>query len=72
MVKAEEKMGKKIINKRSKGKVDFKRKEEPAVRKAEDEETDKNGLNANDGGGLDVVLIMKKCKVLISCDNQRE
>ena len=61
-------MGKKIINKRSKGKVDFKRKEEPADRKAEDEMTDNNGLYGmgNDG---DIVLIMKKCKVFIYCDN---
>ena len=50
-------MGKSMVSKRSKGKVDFKRKEDP-------EDPDKKAVENNDEEEK-IVFIMKKCKVMM-------
>ena len=50
-------MGKNTVSKRSKGKVDFKRKEDP-------EDPDKKAADDNDEERK-IVFLMKKCKVMM-------
>ena len=66
MADPEGKMGKKVVSKRSKGKVDFKRKEDP-VRRPLDDENDE--IEACDDSESEIEITMKKCKVTGICEN---
>ena len=56
-------MGKNVVNKRSKGKVDFKRKEDQVRRHVEDED-DKTEVCDDKNNEHEIEVIMKKCKVI--------
>ena len=66
----EGKMGKNVVSKRSKGKVDFKRKADPARRPVEDEDDKTEVYDDAKNNENEIEIIMKKCKVIInSCEN---
>ena len=56
-------MGKNVVNKRSKGKVDFKRKEDQ-VRSPVGDEDDKTEVCDDKNNEHEIEVIMKKCKVI--------
>ena len=58
-------MGKNVVSRRSKGKVDFKRKEDQARRPVEDEE-DQTEVCEDKSHENEIEVIMVKCKVTSS------
>ena len=63
MAEPEGKMGKNMVNKRSKGKVDFKRKED-LIRRPLDEEHDYTEPCNERNKESEIEVIMKKCQVI--------